>query len=76
MVREGAVATMERRVETGDLRQLRTSSEKQSDRRQIVRLMQRRQRDVALQARQNLRVDQHRLAVFRAAVNDAMADGG
>ena len=75
VVRKSAMATMERRVEAGDLRQVRTSSEKQSDRRQIVRLVQRRQRDVALQARQNISVNHGRLAVFRAAMNDAMADG-
>jgi hypothetical protein len=41
-----------------------------------VGLVQRRQRDVALQTRQNVRIDHRRLAVFRPAMDDAMADGG
>jgi hypothetical protein len=75
-IRKRAVAAVKRRVEAGDLRQIRTPVEKQADRRQIVGLMERRKRDVALQTRQNLRVDRGRLAIFRAAVNDAMAHRG
>ena len=49
MVRDRAVTAVERSVETGDLRQLRTAREQRADRRQIVRLVERRQRDVALE---------------------------
>ena len=54
MVRERAVAAMERGVEAGDLRQSRPIAQQRPDRRQIVRLMQRRQRHVALEPRQHL----------------------
>ena len=58
MVGNGAVAPMERRIETGDLRQLRKPFEQRADRRQVVGLVQRRQWRVAFQARQDRAVDQ------------------
>ncbi len=49
MVGDRAVAAVEGSIEAGDLRQVRTARAQLADRRQIVRLMQRRQRRIALQ---------------------------
>src|SRR4051812_34923100 len=49
-----AVATMERRIEAGDLRQVREARADGADRRQIVRLVQGRERHEALKLRDNL----------------------
>jgi hypothetical protein len=53
---------------------LRRALEQHADRRQVVRLVQRRQRNVLLERRDDRRVQQHRRCVFETAVNDAMAD--
>src|SRR5579872_1063580 len=53
MVRQGAVAAMKGRVETCKLRDFRKARQNRSDRRQIIRLVKRRQRHIALQTRQN-----------------------
>ena len=75
VVGERAVAAMEGGIEAGDLRQVGRAREQRADRREIVRLVQRRQRDVAFEMREHLVVDQHRPVVVGAAVHDAMADG-
>ena len=76
VIRDGVVRAMKRRVEAGDLQQIRARWQQRTDRRQVIGLMQRRQRDIALQARQHV-VDRSSDGpiVVRAAVNDAMADG-
>ena len=68
------LGTVECGVEASDLRQLRRASQQGADRRQVVRLMQRCERNVLLQRRQHRRVDANRFAVLEAAVNDAMSD--
>src|SRR5579863_4746591 len=49
--------------------------EKRSNRREVVGLMQRRKDTVSFQARQHFPIDDNGAVIFRAAVNDAMADG-
>ena len=66
---------MECGIEAGDLRQSRVARAQLADRRQIVGLMQRRQRRIALQTRQHLIVDQHRTVVVGAAMDDTMPGG-
>ena len=75
MVGERIVVAMEGGIEAGDLRQCREIAQQRPDRRQVVRLMQRRQRDVALQPRHDRMIDQHRASMIRPAMDDAMADG-
>jgi hypothetical protein len=65
---------MECRVETGDLGQLRAVGQQRAYRREIVRLMQGGEGDIALEARQHLVIDEHGLGIIRPAVNDPMAD--
>ena len=49
MVNDRAVAAVKRGVEAGDLRQVRETRLDRPDRRKIVRLMQRRQRDITFE---------------------------
>ena len=65
---------MERGVEAGDLRQLRQAREQEADRREVVRLVQRRERHVFLQRVDDRGVDARRLRVLEPAVHDPMAD--
>ena len=66
---------MEGGIETGDLRQGRVDLHREADRREIVRLVQRRELLVGGQPVEHGRVDQHRARVVGAAVHDAVADG-
>ena len=75
MVRDCAMAAMERSVEAGHLQQIRPARQQRAYRRQIVRLVQGRKRTVSLQMRQNVRIDDNRSIVVGAAVNDAVAYG-
>ena len=75
MVGHGAMTTVECRIETGDLRQIRKSFQQRADRRQVVGLVQGSQWLVAFQARQDRTIDQGWTIVFRPAVNDAVTDG-
>ena len=65
---------MERRVEARDLRQLRTVGEQRPDRREIVRLVQWRQRHVFLERREYRRVDAHGQRVIGTSMHHAMSD--
>ena len=71
-----AMTAVESRIEAGDLRQLRKARAERLHGGEIVRLMQRRQRDVALELGEDGCVDQDRLVVFRSAVHDAVPDSG
>ena len=77
MIRDRAVAAMKRGIEAGDLRQIGKALEQRADRREIVRLVQRRQRNVALEIvrarRASIRTGS---VVLRSAMHDAMADRG
>ena len=75
VIRQGAMAAMKRRVEACNLRQLRTAGEKCADRGEIVRLVQRRQRNVTFELRDDGRGDPYRKAIFGASVNHAVPDG-
>ena len=73
-LRDRRLAAVERGVEAGHLRQLRQPLEQHPDRRQVVRLVQRRERDVLFERREHRRIDAHRLGVLEAAVHDPMTD--
>lgn len=74
--REPRQTVVERGVETGDLRQSRPGTTDGGDPREIVRLMQRRQRtELKKLGLQRPRDDGGTVAV-RATVDDAMPDGG
>jgi hypothetical protein len=74
MVSHGAMVTMECRVEASNLWHLWTPSEKCTDGSKVVRLMERRQRDIAFKVRHNLCVNQHGTVVLWASMHDAMPD--
>ena len=65
---------MEARVEARDLRHTGKPLEHRVYRRQVVRLMERRQRDQLLQILQNRRRDNGWTGVRRAAMHDAVTD--
>ena len=65
---------MESGVEAGDLRRRREGLHRRLDPGEIVRLVQRRERNEPLKLRDRGLVDQHRLDEIRPAVHDAMAD--
>jgi len=69
------VAAVEGGVEAGDLRQFGAAREQCVDRRQIIGLVQRSERNVALEMRQHLGVHLHGAVVVGAAMHDAMANG-
>ena len=73
IIGDGRMFPMERGVEAGDLRQPRPVDHDRPDGRQIMRLMQRRERDVALEAVQHVLRHKNGLIEFRAAMHDAMA---
>ena len=75
VVRDRVVVAVKRGIEAGDLRKRRKVGQQRADRRQIMRLMQRRQRDEPLQPRHDAMIDQHRPVIVRTAMNDAMTDG-
>jgi hypothetical protein len=71
------VVAVKGRVEAGHLGQLGQLGgirENRSDRREIVRLVQRSERHVALQSSDHLGIYQNRVSVIRAAMDDAVAD--
>ena len=70
-----AVTAVEGRIEAGNLRQLRQTARIERIGSQIVRLMQRRERDIALQRASTSAVIQNRAVVIGAAVHHAVADG-
>src|ERR1700745_1096422 len=65
---------MKRRVETGNLSEFGPKREQGPYHRQIVGLMQRCKRNIPLQARKHVFVDQNWPVIVRAAMNDAMTD--
>src|SRR5262245_65845694 len=66
------VAPMEGRIEAGDLKHARLPLQDCLDRRQVVRLMQRRKGNEAPQALDDFRCDRRRLPIFATAMHDAM----
>ena len=75
MIRDLVMIAMEGRIETGNLGQRGKLVEQRADRREIMRLMEWRQRGETLQARDDAMVDQYGPVVIRTAVHDTMADG-
>ena len=73
-LRDVGIGAVERGIEAGDLRQLRRALEQAPDRREVVRLMQRRERNQLLERRHHVRIDAHRLREVEPAVHDAMSD--
>ena len=74
-LRERRVRPVDRGVEARDLRQLRRALEHRADRRQVVRLVQRRERHELLELRDDRGVEAHGRGVVDAAVDDAVTDG-
>ena len=68
------VAAVKRGVEAGDLRHLRIDLLRQPDRREVVRLVQRRQRRELGEPRQHAGIDPHRPVEVRPPVHDTVAD--
>ena len=66
LLRHGRLGMVEGGIEAGDLRDARRRRGDGADRRDMVRLMQWRQRDQGLQCREHPRVDQHRAARIRS----------
>jgi hypothetical protein len=64
------IRAMERRVEARDLGKLRRAFEQSGHRRQVVGLMERRQRDEALESLDRLGLDSHRRHELQAPVDD------
>ncbi len=75
MIGKRVMAAMEGGIEASDLRQLGSLRQQRADRRQVVGLVQRCERDVTIETGEDFAVDQHRTRVFGTAVYDAMADG-
>ena len=63
-------------VEAGDLGDVRALAQQDLDGLQRERLVQRRQRDVALEVGQHLGIDAHRVEVLATAVDHAVRDRG
>ena len=74
MIGDRAVTAMECRIEARDLRQLREARPDAADRREVVGLMQRRQRTQGLQFLEDLVVDQDRPVMVRSSVDHPMTD--
>src|SRR3954451_24381148 len=74
IVRDRVVGTMKCGIEAGHLRKGWKIGQKRADRCKVVRLMERGQRDEALQPSYDAMVDQYRPVMVRAAMNDAMTD--
>ena len=67
---------MEGGIEAGDLRQRRRALYQDPDRRQVMRLVQRRQGNQALELRHHIPIYAHRCRVVDAAVHHTVSDGG
>lgn len=76
VVGERAMATVESGVETRHLGQLRPKFEDRANRREIVRLVQWRKRNVPRQAIEHFRAHQNGLGIFGTAMHDPMSDRG
>ena len=74
VIGDGGMLPMKRRVEARDLWQSWQVDHDRPDGLQIMRLMQRRERDVPLEPVQHVFRHKNGLIEFRAAVHDAMAD--
>ena len=74
MISNRAVASVEGCIEAGNLRQIGKKRENGADGREIVRLMQRRKRHIALEAGEHLCIYENRLVVLRAAMHDPVTD--
>lgn len=75
VIRQRAMAAVKRRVEAGNLWDIGEASQDRPDRRKIVGLVKRRQRNVTFQSRQHVFVDTDRLVVVQTSMHHAMSDG-
>ena len=73
-LRERRLATVKSGVEACNLRHVRQAFEQRPDRREIVRLMQWRQRNEFFELGHHRRIDQHRRTVGDTSVHHAVAD--
>jgi hypothetical protein len=74
VVGQSVVIAVKRGIEAGDLRKAWKIFQERADRRQVVRLMQRRQRCITLQPAHHVMVDQHRPVVVGTAVDHPMSN--
>ena len=74
VVSDRVMGAVKRGVEAGHLWKVRKIGQKRADRRQVMRLMKRSQRNEPLQSGHDAMVDQHRPVIVRTAMNDAMTD--
>ena len=74
MVCRSAMASVEGRIETGHLRQLRKALHQTANGRKVVRLMQRRERNEPREVCDHFGVDLSWAIVVRTAVNNPMTD--
>jgi hypothetical protein len=72
--RDVGIGGVKRGVEAGDLRQARPALDQGADRRQVVRLMERRKGNQFFERGDNTGVEPHRLRILHPAVDDAVAD--
>src|SRR6266480_5632113 len=72
MVRKRIVIAMKGSIETGHLRQSREVVQERPDRREVMWLVQWRQRDVSLQPPHHPMINQHWACMVRPAMDDAM----
>jgi hypothetical protein len=73
-LRQRRLRRMESGIEAGDLRQLWRGCQQAADRREVVRLVQRRQRHELLEHGKNLFIDPDRRRIGQATVYDAVSD--
>ena len=74
MVGQRAMTAVKGGIEAGDLRKAGAAREQRSNGRQVIGLVERRQRNIALKLRYDVGVQQHWLVVVRPAVDHSMTD--
>ncbi len=75
VVRQWAMSPVKGRIETCDLWERRTTRKKCANGCEIVRLMQRRQRNQCFESRQYCLVDQNGPVILWTAMNDPVSNG-
>src|SRR4051812_27331051 len=75
LLRDGRLCPMKSGIEACNLRQLGGAPRQRPDGRQVVRLMQGRQRNERLELGERSRVDEHGVGEARAPMDDSMPDG-
>ena len=74
VIHNRSVTAMECGIKAGNLWQIGRMRENGADRRKVVGLMKRRQRDIALEPREHVGVDENRTIKIGASMHDAVPD--